>query len=46
MTPLRAKAEATGSSDFSPMWAGQNMQGCLNSSARDTTLRLAAGFLA
>jgi len=46
MIPLRAKAEAAGSSDFSPMWAGQNMRGCLNSSARETTLRLAAGFLA
>lgn len=26
--PLRAKAEALGSSDFSPLWAGQNVTGC------------------
>jgi len=26
--PLRAKAEARGSGDFSPLWSGQNAQGC------------------
>lgn len=26
--PLRAKAEAAGSGDFSPLWAGQNVTGC------------------
>lgn len=44
MVPLRARAEAAGSDDFSPLWAGTNMQGCLNESAADTTRRLAKGF--
>jgi nitronate monooxygenase len=26
--PLRARAEAQGSGDFSPLWAGQNVSGC------------------
>lgn len=26
--PLRAKAESLGSSDFTPLWAGQNVTGC------------------
>jgi nitronate monooxygenase len=28
IAPLRAKAEAQGSGDFSPMWSGQNATGC------------------
>lgn len=28
IAPLRAKAESLGSSDFSPLWAGQNATGC------------------
>lgn len=28
IAPLRAKAEALGSGDFSPLWAGQNATGC------------------
>lgn len=28
VAPLRARAEASGSSDFSPLWAGQNTLGC------------------
>ena len=28
ITPLRSKAEASGSGDFSPLWAGQNVSGC------------------
>jgi nitronate monooxygenase len=28
LTPLRAKAEAGGSDDFSPLWAGQDTTGC------------------
>lgn len=28
--PLRSAAEALGSSDFSPLWAGQNASGCRN----------------
>ena len=33
VTPLRAKAEAAGSGDFSPLWAGQNVSGCRETSA-------------
>lgn len=44
MAPLRAKAEAAGASDFSPLWSGQNTRGCLSCSAADTTQRLSAGF--
>ena len=28
IAPLRAKAEAQGSGDFSPLWSGQNARGC------------------
>jgi nitronate monooxygenase len=28
IAPLRARAEARGSGDFSPLWAGQNTSGC------------------
>jgi nitronate monooxygenase len=28
MAPLRSRAEAAGSGDFSPLWAGQNVSGC------------------
>lgn len=28
IAPLRAKAEAQGKGDFSPLWAGQNVSGC------------------
>jgi nitronate monooxygenase len=28
LAPLRAAAEARGSGDFSPLWAGQNTSGC------------------
>ena len=28
IAPLRAKAEAQGSGDFSPLWSGQNASGC------------------
>ena len=28
VAPLRARAESLGSSDFSPLWAGQNTSGC------------------
>lgn len=38
--PLRAKAEAAGSGDFTPLWAGQNTSGCAAISATDMTRRL------
>jgi nitronate monooxygenase len=41
ITPLRAKAEARGSSDFSPIWSGQNARGCREASAAQVLLGLA-----
>ena len=42
VAPLRAKAESLGSSDFSPLWAGQNASGCKEISASALTRELAA----
>ncbi|HSS49692.1 MAG TPA: nitronate monooxygenase, partial [Thermoanaerobaculia bacterium] len=44
VAPLRTKAEAQGSGDFSPLWAGQNASGCKEILARDLTRELAAGL--
>jgi nitronate monooxygenase len=44
IAPLRAAAEAKGSGDFSPLWAGQNASGCRNLPAAQLTLELARGF--
>ena len=41
LAPLRARAEAQGSSDFSPLWAGQNVSGCQRIPAGDLTRSLA-----
>lgn len=41
IAPLRAKAEAKGSGDFSPLWAGQNVSGCREVSAAILTRELA-----
>jgi nitronate monooxygenase len=41
--PLRAKAETMRSGDFSPLWSGQNAQGCLEIGAAELTLRLMQG---
>lgn len=38
--PLRAKAEAQGSGDFSPLWAGQNVSGCRTIPAAELTHQL------
>lgn len=38
--PLRAKAESSGSGDFSPLWAGQNVSGCQERPAADITKEL------
>lgn len=43
VAPLRAKAEATGSGDFSPLWAGQNVSGCRAVPAAQLTRELAGG---
>lgn len=42
IAPLRAKAEAQGNGDFSPLWSGQNASGCKEIPAGDLTRELAA----
>jgi nitronate monooxygenase len=42
LAPLRAKAEAMASGDFSPLWTGQNTSGCKPISAGALTRELAA----
>jgi nitronate monooxygenase len=42
--PLRAKAEAQGSGDFSPLWSGQNATGCKEMPAAELTRALASGL--
>jgi nitronate monooxygenase len=46
IAPLRAHAESRGSSDFSPLWSGQNARGCKEIPAADLTRELATGFRA
>lgn len=41
MAPLRAHCERQGDGDFSPLWAGQNPDGCRNIPAAELTRRLA-----
>jgi nitronate monooxygenase len=41
IAPLRVKAESLGSSDFTPLWAGQNVSGCSEVSATAMTRELA-----
>lgn len=41
VAPLRVKAEAAGSGDFSPLWAGQNASGCRAVPAAQLTRELA-----
>jgi nitronate monooxygenase len=43
IAPLRAKAEAAGGSDFSPLWSGQNASGCREIPAAQLTRELADG---
>ena len=40
IAPLRAKAEARGSGDFSPLWSGQNATGCRELPAGDISRQL------
>ncbi len=42
VAPLRAKAEAAGSGDFSPLWAGQNTSACRPVPAAQLTRELAS----
>ena len=44
VAPLRAKAEAKGSGDFSPLWSGQNASGCKEIPAAELTRELAANL--
>jgi nitronate monooxygenase len=44
LAPLRARAEAEGSGDFSPLWAGQAAALATGESARDLTQSLASGW--
>jgi nitronate monooxygenase len=44
IAPLRAKAEANGKGDFSPLWCGQNASGCKEIPAAALTRELAAGL--
>ena len=41
IAPLRAKAEAAGLGDFTPLWSGQNASGCKAISAAQLTRELA-----
>ena len=41
IAPLRAKAEAMGLGDFSPLWSGQNATGCKAMPAAQLTRELA-----
>ena len=43
IAPLRAAAEARGSADFSPLWAGQNASGCRAIPAGELIRELAEG---
>jgi len=44
LAPLRAKAEARGSGDFSPLWCGQNAAACEALPAAEITHKLARAF--
>ncbi|MGR4070034.1 NAD(P)H-dependent flavin oxidoreductase [Billgrantia sp. C5P2] len=44
IAPLRSAAEAAGSADFSPLWAGQNATACREISASEVVRALAAGL--
>jgi nitronate monooxygenase len=44
LAPLRAKAESSGDSGFSPLWCGQNATGCAEIPAGEMTLRLSANW--
>ncbi|MDR2154888.1 MAG: nitronate monooxygenase [Burkholderiaceae bacterium] len=44
LAPLRAAAEKTGRTDFTPLWSGQNASGCQSAPAARITVLLAQGF--
>jgi len=43
IAPLRARAEAAGRDDFSPLWCGQNTSGCREAGAAQIVQELAQG---
>jgi nitronate monooxygenase len=45
IAPLRSAAEARGSSDFSPLWSGQNTSGCRDVPAATLTMELVRGVM-
>jgi nitronate monooxygenase len=45
LAPLRARAEAAGNGDFSPLWAGQAAALASSSDARELTRRLGSGWV-
>jgi nitronate monooxygenase len=44
IAPLRARAEAAGRGDFSPLWCGQNASGCREAPAAQIVRELAKGL--
>jgi nitronate monooxygenase len=44
LAPLRTRAEAAGSGDFSPLWSGQNASGCREIPAAQLTRELGAAL--
>jgi len=44
IAPLRARAESQGSTDFSPLWSGQNASQCRHVPAAEVTRALARGL--
>jgi nitronate monooxygenase len=44
IAPLRARAESQGSTDFSPLWSGQNASQCRKVPAAELTCALAEGL--
>ena len=45
IAPLRNRAESRGSTDFSPLWSGQNASHCSSAPAAEVTCALAEGLL-
>jgi nitronate monooxygenase len=45
MAALRAKAEARGRDDFSPLWSGTNRSGCREVAASEIVRSLATAFV-
>ncbi|WP_050464002.1 NAD(P)H-dependent flavin oxidoreductase [Herbaspirillum autotrophicum] len=44
IAPIRSKAEAQGSGDFSPLWSGQNASACKEIPAAELTWELVSGW--